>query len=60
MQRTNADEMVSLWFQKLDGVDEKCQATGGLTWESLESAMRHPTVGLNGTANDIKRQKLGL
>lgn len=60
MQTIDADKMVRLWFQRLDDVEERCRPTGGLTWESLESAMRHPTVRLDATANDIKKQKLSL
>ena len=59
MRSTTANEMVGLWFQRVDEVDEKCRTNGGLTWESLEGAMRHPTVGLVGTANEIKEQRLG-
>ena len=60
MESINANKMVDFWFQRLDDVEKRCEPTGGLTWESLESAMRHSTVGLVGTANDIKKQKLGL
>ena len=51
-----ADDMVALWLLRMDQVMER----GGPTWATLEKAMRHETVGMVGTANDIKRDKLNV
>ena len=49
-----AGSLVSLWLQRVDRVDKQ----GGPTWHTLEQAMRHMTVGLTGTANDILTKQL--
>ena len=49
-----ADGLVSLWLLRLDQVDER----GGPTWHALEQAMRHKTVGMTGTANDVLKEQL--
>ena len=49
-----ADCLVSLWLLRVDQVDER----GGPTWHTLEEAMRHSTVGMTGTANDILKERL--
>ena len=49
-----AADLVDLWLLKIDQVNEK----GGPTWATLESVMRDKIVGLNGIADDIRKDKL--
>ena len=48
------NNMVALWLQRVDQVDKH----GGPTWSTLEKAMRDKTVGMNGSANDVERERL--
>ena len=52
--QTLAGVLVSLWLLRVDQVDER----GGPTWHALEQAMRHKTVGMTGTANDVLKERL--
>ena len=52
---TLPDDMVKSWLRKEDKVKEKCGDP--LTWEALVNALQ--TIGQNGIADDIQRDKCG-
>ena len=53
--KTLPDEMVKAWLTKQDKVKEKCGDP--LTWGVLVKALRNPTIGQTGIADDIEKDK---